>query len=380
LTTRSEVERPGLTGGTTSTRFREAVFADHPQIARLESRYGLAPKPYDAWRGLWLGNPAFRALHGNWPIGWVLEDGDGQIVASMGNIPLAYELDGRPLLAVSGHSWVAEPAHRSASLLLQDHVVNQPGVDLYVNNTVSAASAAAVQAFDCVPVPVGRWDRAGVWYTHRQRYYELRLRQRHVPGATPLSYLLSAPVRLKDRLLTRRLDTCDVEVTACPAFDDRFDEFWAELRARNPHRLLAVRTREMLEWHYRHAALDGRLWIGIVADGARLVAFATFVGDERPVWGTRVRLVDFQSLDGGATLLPPLLSWALDKAGRNGIHAVEVLGRWLGEGEPLAHAAPHPQQLPTWKFVYRANTPALATRLTDPAVWAPSLYDGDSSL
>src|SRR5262249_56501182 len=128
--------------------------------------------------------------------------------------------------------------------------------------------------------------------------------QRQVPGPPRMSYLLSARLTLKDRLLTRRLDVDDGEVTACPAFDDRFDEFWAELRARNPHRLLAVRTREMLEWHYRHAALDGRLWIGIVADGARLVAFATFVGDERPVWGTRVRLVDFHSLPAGAPFFP----------------------------------------------------------------------------
>jgi hypothetical protein len=180
------------------------VFADHAQIARLESRYGLVPKSYEAWSHLWLGNPLYRALRGDWCIGWVLEDEDGHIVGSMANIPLAYEFEGRPIVAASGSNWVAEPAYRSAALLLLDHVINQRGVDLYVNNTVTAASAAAVAAFECTRVPVGRWDRSGVWYTHRQRYYEARLRERYSLIARPLSYVLSAPVTFKDRLMTSR--------------------------------------------------------------------------------------------------------------------------------------------------------------------------------
>jgi hypothetical protein len=363
-----------------ATTLREAVFADHAEIAKLEMRYGLISKGYDAWSHLWLGNPLYRALGRDWSIGWVLEDADGHIVASMANIPLPYELEGRPILAASGSNWVAEPAYRSAALLLLDSVINQRGVELYVNNTVTAASVDAVKAFDCVPVPVGRWDRAGVWYTDRQAYYETRLRGRHSRFARPLSYALSAPATLKDRLVTKTLAEADVEVQACAEFDERFDDFWDALRRRHPHRLLAVRTREVLSWHYRHALLDGDLWIAAVVAGRRLVAFATFRHDQHPVWGTRMRLADFQSLDGGGELLPALLSWALRNCRDNGIHTLEVLGSWLGEGELLEHAAPHPRALPTWKFFYRANTPALAARLRDPKAWAPSLYDGDASL
>ena len=105
--TLSEVRRrPETTGTPSPAKFREAVFADHEQIARLESRYGLTPKSYDAWSHLWLGNPLYRARLGDWSIGWVLEDEDGRIVASMGNIPLAYEFEGQPILAASGHNWV----------------------------------------------------------------------------------------------------------------------------------------------------------------------------------------------------------------------------------------------------------------------------------
>ena len=379
--TRSEVRgRPEATGTPSPAKFREAVFADHAQIAHLESRYGLAPKSYEAWSHLWLANPLYRTFRQDWPIGWVLEDDDGRIVGSMGNIPLAYEFEGQPMLAASGHNWVAEPAYRSAALMLLDGVINQPDVDLYVNNTVSAASAAAVSAFECERVPVGRWDRAGLWYPHRQRYYETRLRRGRWPFATPLSHALSAPVSLRDRLITKALPEGDVEVSARSGFDERFDDFWAGLRTRQGHRLLAVRTREMLQWHYQPALLNGDLWIAAVLEGDGLAAYATFQRDERPVWGTRVRLVDFQSLDGSPALLSPLLAWALRKCREAGIHTFEVVGRWLGAGELLETAAPHPQELPTWKFCYRANTPALAASLRDPKVWAPSLYDGDASL
>jgi len=371
---------PEPTRGPGPIKLREAVLADHAQIARLEARFGLTPKDYEAWSHLWLGNPLYPTLRADWSIGWVLEADGGRIVGSMANIPLPYEFDGRPLLAASGRHWVAEPAYRGAALMLLDRVINQPGVDLYINNTVTAASEAAVTAFDCARVPVGQWDRSGRWFTHRRRYYETRLRHRRWPLAGPLSYALSVPASFKDWLRTKPLGGADVKVSGCAGFDDRFDEFWTALKARAAHRLLAVRSREVLHWHYRHALLNGDAWIAVIPDGARLAAYATFQRDARPAWGTRMRLVDFQSRDGGAALLRPLIGWALRKCRQSGIHVLEVVGRWLGAGEPLEKAAPQPRALPAWKFVYRANAPALAVSLGRPEAWDPSMYDGDASL
>jgi hypothetical protein len=372
--------RQSLESTAAGATLREAAFTDHAQIADLEARHGLVPKHHDAWARLWLDNPLYRARGGAWPIGWVLEDDGRRIVGSMGNIPLAYELEGRPLLAASGHNWVAEPAYRSAALLLLDHVLEQPDVDLYVNNTVSAASAAPVEALLCTRVPVGRWDRSGVWWTDRRGYYEARLRERRLPFPRALSQAVSARERLIDRLTRKRLPAAEAEVTVCSAFDERFDEFWAELRQAYSHRLLAVRTREMLAWHYGDASGPLRPWIAAVRDGRRLAAYATFQRHDRPAWGTRVRLVDFQSLDGGTEPLVPLLAWAWRRCRDEGVHSLEVVGRWLDAGEPLEDAGAEGHELPAWKFHYRANRPPLADRLQDPKVWDPSLYDGDASL
>jgi len=115
---------------------------------------------------LWQENPVYRNLKTDWPIGWVLEDEDGKIVGSMGNIPFLYELEGRRILVASGHNWVADLAYRSASLLLLHRLITQPYVDLYLNNTVSDNSVTAVTALGCSRVPAGIWDEVGYWITN----------------------------------------------------------------------------------------------------------------------------------------------------------------------------------------------------------------------
>jgi hypothetical protein len=199
--------------------------------------------------------------------------------------------------------------------------------------------------------------------------------------AKALSYPLSAAVLLKDLVSSKALRESDVEVKACPSFDERFDNFWAEFREHNLHLLLAVRTREMLEWHYKYALLNRRLWIFTVVDGSRLLAYATFERKDKPQFGLkRVSLLDFQSVDGSTALLAPLLASAVKRCREEGIHVLENVGRWMGQGELMERLAPYRRKMSAWSYVYRANNPKLAESLRDPRAWAPSLFDGDASL
>jgi hypothetical protein len=362
-------------------RLRAACFDDHEQIDRLGARYALKPKSYEEWSHLWLGNPVYREIRDRWNIGWVLEDEHRRIVGSVGNIPVSYALDGRTILAASSHSWVADPEYRGAALVLLDHLINQAGVDLFVSTTVSALSTPGIEAYECSRVPVGVWDESAFWVTHYQGFVQSYLTLKQYGRPRALSYPLSAAVLLKDRLTKKAWGANDAEVQLCVGFDERFDEFWEELKRRNPDTLLAVRTREVLAWHYASLLSSNRLWIATVADGRRLMAYAVFDRSDKPAIGLkRVRLVDFQSLDGGTALLPALLSRALRKCREEGIHVLEHFGRWLEPGELLDGIAPYRRKLPSWIHVYRANDPPLAQRLKDPRVWAPSLFDGDASL
>jgi hypothetical protein len=371
---------PGDQPGRAAT-IREASLEDYQQIVELESRYGLERRSYEEWSHLWLNNPIYRELRSDWTIGWVLEDANKQIVASVSNIPLWYEFQGKKILAATGRAQVAEPEYRSASLLLVDRLINQSNIDLYLNNTMTAEAAASFGVFDCPRVPVGAWDESAFWITRYQGFFESLLARKAYPLARPLSFPLAAAASFKDRVAAPRLRDDGVEATAYPGFDDRFDEFWAGLRSRNPHLLLAVRNREVLEWHFRYALRNNRLWIAAVVDGSRLAAYAIFDRRDNPRIGLkRVRLVDYQSLDGSTTLLAPLLSWAVRKCRDEGIHTLENTGRWLEQEELIARVAPYRRKLSTWTYFYRACNPGLTESLRDRRAWAPSLFDGNASL
>jgi hypothetical protein len=127
--------------------------------------------------------------------------------------------------------------------------------------------------------------------------------------------------------------------------------------------------------------LEDRLWIATVENNHRLAAYAIFDRQDSTAFGlTRMHLEDFQSLDGSTALLEPLLHWALSKCRKARIHVLEILGRSLERGEFLATIAPHRRKLQSWRFVYRANNPTLATTLQNPRAWAPSLFDGDAAV
>jgi hypothetical protein len=366
-------------------RLRQASFEDYQQIASLQSHYFLKVDSFEEWEHLWLDNPLYRELQSNWSTGWVVEDHNRKIIGSVENIPLLYEFDGNRVIAATGRALVVEPAYRSASLLLLDRLINQPDVDLYLNNTVNKYSMGLVDFFECKRVPVGRWDETAFWVTHYQECLEIFLLQKHCRLARPLSYPLSSIAFLVDRFLKRNLHGGNVQVEVSPGFDERFDDFWRDLRRNNPRRLLAVRTREVLQWHFRKAFLSNQIWIATVVNsdssGGSLAAYAIFLRNDNPELGLRrMLLVDYQSIDGNTELLSPILCWALRRCRNERIHILDSVGRWLEKGELFETFAPHRRTLDSWTYFYRAADPALAGSLRNRDAWAPSLFDGDSSL
>jgi len=360
---------------------REALPEDYEQIASIEARYGLAAKSYEEWCHLHLTNPVRYESDPPAPVGWVIESGDGRIVGSVGNIVLPYELGGRRIRAGTGRALVVEPAYRSLSLLLLDRLMHRPGVELFLTNAITPASAPSFDALGCARVPAGMWDRSVFWITHYRGFMASFLARSHAVAARQLSYPLAAAAFLKERLARRRTHVTDIEVQWCQGFDDRFEDFWEHLRNTKPHVLLADRSRDVLEWHFRHAMRKKQLWIAAAIDGPRIAAYALFDQRDNASFGLkRVRLVDFQSRDTTGGLLLPLLSWAIRKCRDEGIHMLESVGAPPGKEEWIAGCAPHQRKLTAWTYVYQASTPYLAECLRDPSAWDPTLFDASASL
>ena len=366
-----------------SPKLRQASFDDCEQISVLEHAYGLETKSREEWEHLWSRNPAYKGRGSSWPIGWVLEDDARRIVGYLGNIPLWYEWQGRRLIAAVTHAWVVDSPYRSYSTWLLDSYFRQENADLFLSTTVNAQASQAFGVFDSSPVPVGKWDQSAFWITHYQGFVTSWMRMKGSPMPGLLSRPLSAGLLLKDVLAGRsfRRNQNEVRVEPCIGFDRRFEIFWQELKTRLPHLLLAVRSREVLEWHFRYAIQKKDVWILTIANGSELIAYSIFCRQDNPRFGLeRMRLVDFQTLEENSSLLLPMLSWVLQRCRSEGIDMLECIGPCPQQSVVFQNLRPRQRQLPSWMYFYNARDPELANSLEDPRAWNPYWFDGDSTL
>ncbi len=383
-------------------KLREVRFEDHAQIAALAAKFELQVETFPGWSHLWTNNPAYREIReandreanandkNTFPMGWVLDIGEGAICGYLGNVPMNYEFEGKRLLAATTRAWVVDTPYRSYSPLLLGTYFQQRNVDLFLSTTVSAQSAPAYSIFQGIPVPQGAWDRTLFWITHYQDFIESFLRQKRGAISKPLSYPLSAGLFLRDQLRRSRLQPSvrAINVQACASFDDRFEAFWADLRKQKSRLLLAVRSREALAWHFKFALQQKTAWIYTVEGSSGLAAYSVFLRHDYPQIGlTRMRLADFQSLDqkslgqqSAPDLLMAMLQAAKQRCRAESIHMLEVVGLAPELEKSLKRTSPHRRPLSSWLYYYKAGNPSLADKLKNPAVWEPSLFDGDSTL
>jgi hypothetical protein len=366
-----------------STRIREAVFDDYDQIARLQIRNGLTSRSYLDWITLWRSNPVYEELRRQFPIGWVLETAEGEIAGSIGNIPLACHFRGRNLRAAAACDWVVDPPYRSSSMYLLDRFMSQNDTDLFMTTTASANSERALKMFEWSRVPAGAWDKSAFWVTNYPGFAKSVLNLKSVPMPELLSYPVSAALLCRDIFKHNEtgLNGSNSELELCSSFDNRFDDFWGELKQQNDNILLPYRSRETLEWHFRSPLLRQQLTILSKSKGSRLVAYAIFDRLDNPAWGLkRIRLVDFQALNGFENILPSAVCRMLRKCREDGIHILENVGCWLDLARLPQLPKPYYRTLPAALYYYHAPNTLFSETLNNPAVWAPTTFDGDASV
>jgi hypothetical protein len=363
-------------------RFRELGFGDHERLATLSSQYGFRTETCEEWARLWTDNPVYQAVP-DWPMGWVFENQNGEIVGHLANVPLLYELGEKRLIASATRALMVESQYRNYSLQLVDQFFRQKEVDLFLATTVNAHAIKLFEVFRALRVPVGTWDKAAFWITGYSGFCASVLTMQNLKAAKVLEPLLSAGLLVQDTLRGRwwKTRSGNVEPESCTGFDERFESFWQELRKRYPNRLLANRSRAMLEWHFKRLLTKKRAWVLALSTGSSLTAYAIFVRQDNPAHSlTRIRLVDFQSLGDDEELLRPLLCCGLERCRQEGIHMLEAVGFPPEKQKVLDRLSPRWRKLDAWRYFYKAAKPGLAESLRDPQSWDPSCFDGDASL
>ncbi len=363
-----------------SVRLRAARFDDYEAIVRLEAQLNPEGSSGDEWRLLWQGSPLWPRLGNDWPIGWVMESDTGAILGSLGNIPLQYHFQGKPLICATGRGWVVAPEYRGFALWLLEERYNQPNVDLFIDTTISPL---ALDAFDQFSrrIPAGDWETIA-YYVARHRSFATRaLRKLNVPLAPVLAPVAGTALRLKERLFNKKLhkSRSSFAIGAVDRFDSRFDTFWQELLQQNPDKLLAARDSATLTWHFSGAMRKGRVWIFTASRNGRLIAYSIFKRQDAVKETSRVRFVDYQTIEPEADLLADFIAVALERCTAENAAVLDKPGTELPKTRCFDEHAPY-RGKQTWPFFYRAVDPDLALRLTDPNVWDPSAYDGDASI
>jgi hypothetical protein len=350
-------------------KLRPARPEDYEAIVRLGLAHSLDVPSYEDWSSLWLDNP-LRARGKDFPIGWVLVLPDGETVGTMGTVRARYTFRGGELITAVSRAWFVSAPYRGFALQLMDEYLNQPGVDLFINNAVSIPALGTFEQF-CERIPLGEWDGASYWVT-----------------ASPPDRALLAKDAVSNKPLPKMQGLFTIDGT--DRFDSRFDVFWDELVRQRPEKLIAERTSEALSWHFAAPMRRRRLWILTASRKGRLLAYCTLTrqdhafrlpalphGDTQGLRG--MRLVDYQSIEPETDFLPALLHAALQRCATEGLYILENLGRGVPKMRVVDECAPHYKKLGNWKFFYRAADPALDAELRESKLWDPSAYDGDAS-
>lgn len=366
---------------TSAVLVREARLSDYDAIAALMQRYGMETYAREDWQGLWKGNPVYERRAGDWPIGWVLESNDSRVVGFSGNIPVACCFGGKELTAAVTSAWVVDANHRSHSMLLASKYFAQKNVDLLLNTTAIHVAGQIFRAFHAKPIPVEGLETALFWVLDYRGFALSSLVRKGVPLSAMVSYPAAAALSVFAAIKGGSSGGRDLpRVNALADFDERFDGLWQQLKERTDV-LLSGRDRETLRWHFRRSLRSNGLWIYTHETEGRLTSYAIFQRQDKADVGlTRMRLVDFQSVDANPLILDAMMAAALRRAKAEGVQMLEVLGFSGSVRSRLEKLAPFRRKLPSQLYYYKALSKELKTPLANPQAWQPCSYDGDSSL
>lgn len=131
----------------TPPKLRPTRLEDYQAIVRLGLTHVLDVPSYEDWSTLWLDNPLRARCGKDFPIGWVLVLPDGEMVGTMGTVRSRYTFRGEDLISAVSRAWFVSVPYRGFALQPMDEYLNQPGVDLFINNAVSAPALGMESRF-----------------------------------------------------------------------------------------------------------------------------------------------------------------------------------------------------------------------------------------
>jgi hypothetical protein len=310
----------------------------------------------------------------------VLESASGEIVGTLSNVHSEYKYDAHTLRAVIAASWAVDVDYRSLALSLKSKFFSQTNVDLLLNGSASQRTAQLLPAFKAKPVPHPCYDEVLFWITEYRGFARSALRKFGKQWMLPASPLLGVVWRALDSVRRVRSAVRGTGVTERHSFDARFDRFWTTLSAR-PNRLLALRSRDALEWRLKYPMASDRARILVLERGSEIDGYLLLLRSDSPAQGLcRYSVADLQVLDESNDSTRALLAAGLRLARRERIHMVEMMGFNAQKRRWALALAPYVRKLGWWRFYVKVCRLELREPLAAVEAWDASPFDSDDTI
>lgn len=337
-----------------TVRLRPAGFDDAAGIAGVRDRNGMSRMSTAEWRRRWEEYP-FREAFGESPIGWVLETESGGIVGSLDSVQVLYELDGKPVRAVTAAEWAVDKVYRRKSLNLMTAFLRQKNIDLWLIASASPATAQVLTAMKIPRMPIPDYGSPCFWAVRPQAFAKAALERRGIRGAALLSWPAGLALLARDLATGSGRGRVTARLERLSAFDDRFDELWQSIR-KGPSRLRAIRTRAVLDWRFRQDLAGGKAVILMAHNASGPCGYAVLVRREDP--NQKMEMFDVADLqvvgdDPGVTA--DLIRGMVREARREGAAAVKFMSGTPAKRIPAMALRPYSYRLPLWQQYFKVG-------------------------
>lgn len=368
-------------------QIREAQFIDFEAVGALKKRNGLDVVWHESrWMFLWAENPVFQSIK-DWPIGWVLEE-NALVVGYLGNIPLRYWYQGKPVLVAAARGFAVDPEYRSHTLKLIAAFFSQKTPDLLLNTSANQTAAEVFKMAHAESVPYSDYDMAPFLVTSPLGFLSATFKHLGLPGIlSRLAGILAQPalsiwLKLRGHGPRLRQWQGDLAVLKVNEISSEFDELWQRRQIKLPQTVLAERSSVSLRWHFGHlGALARQAQVLVARQKGLLVGYIILTREDSPATGLkRYRVVDLFVEDDVPEVIDALFELAYTTAIKNGIHIVELVGFPEKVRARFMMMIPLMRKLPSWQFWYRALHLEKLPELSHPEAWYASSFDGDASL
>ena len=366
-------------------KIREISSNDYEQVRLLLIRNGLFPPNKHLWESLRKENPEISNNEKlkNWPMGWVLENDNGRIVGNLWNILMIYKFKDKKLTAAIASSWTVDKSYRAYSIPLHENFFIQKNVDIFIATTVNYTAGRVLEGvFKAKKIPFNSSNQILFWITNYHNFVKSFMMKKNIPLKI-LSYPISLGLKILDRIRNNRRIRRNrkIKIKEYHCFDQKFDVFWENLKNKNRGRLLCIRNREWLEWHYNDYKYTNKLSIFCVEKKGEITAYGILRRADKPKINlTRMKLVDLQTIDNSEIAIEEIIKSCIRKCKLEKISVFEVVGFNKEKRNIIEKYKPLNRKFQSWPFFYKVSNKKLGLELENSRVWDICGYDGDASL